>query len=191
MDRWIGKVALVTGASAGMGAAIAERLAMLGMQVFGCARNIKPIEELRVKLKAKADCKGSLVALHCDLTQESQIIGMFSDIKETAGGVDVCVNNAGLSHKAPLVDGETEKWRNILEVNVLAPSITARETIASLKERNLDHGHIIHINSISGHEVAPADAHFYSASKYAITALTEGLRVELHQMKSQIRVSVS
>jgi len=185
MEKWFGRVALVTGASGGCGAVIARSLAEKGMKVIACARNIAPIQAIASEVSGS----GQIEAMTCDLSKEDDILRMFSETEKKYGGIDVCINNAGLSHVASLVNGETEKWRNMLDVNVLAPSICARETIRSLRERGKDDGHIIHINSVSGHLVMPADAHFYSASKHALTALTEGLRIELASSESDIRVS--
>ncbi|PNI47493.1 DHRS11 isoform 8, partial [Pan troglodytes] len=74
--------------------------------------------------------------------------------------------------------------------NVLALSICTREAFQSMKERNVDDGHIININSMSGHRVLPLSVtHFYSATKYAVTALTEGLRQELREAQTHIRAT--
>ncbi|OCT57870.1 hypothetical protein XELAEV_18002960mg [Xenopus laevis] len=78
----------------------------------------------------------------------------------------------------------------VFQVNVLALSICTRAAYQSMKERNIDDGHIININSMSGHRVLPTTVmHFYSATKYAVTALTEGLRQELREERSHIRAT--
>ncbi|KAK6169166.1 hypothetical protein SNE40_020267 [Patella caerulea] len=189
MERWIGRVALVTGASAGIGAAIARDLVCLGMKVVGCSRNIEKIQKLSDELKNE---KGSLTAIRCDLSKEEDIVNMFKTIKsnESLCGVDVCINNAGLAHNAPILSGRTEQWREMLDVNVLAVTICTREAFQSMKERNVDDGHIMFINSMSGHRVVPSTpTHFYSASKFAVTALLESTRQELRELKSHIRVT--
>uniref|UniRef100_A0A3Q2WHR8 Dehydrogenase/reductase SDR family member 11-like n=1 Tax=Haplochromis burtoni TaxID=8153 RepID=A0A3Q2WHR8_HAPBU len=119
---------------------------------------------------------------------------MFAAIKEQHKGVDVCINNAGLAHPELLLNGKTSGWKNIcfghLQVNVLALSMCAREAYQSMKERNVDDGHIININSQCGHQVFPnADVHFYTCTKYAVTALTEGLRQELRAENTHIRAT--
>ncbi|CAI5693202.1 dehydrogenase/reductase SDR family member 11 [Oreochromis niloticus] len=189
MDRWRGRVALVTGASVGIGAAIAVELVRLGMKVVGCARDVAKIQKLAAECQS-AGHPGVLVPFKCDLTKEEEILAMFAAIKEQHKGVDVCINNAGLSHPEPLLSGKTSGWKNIMDVNVLALSICAREAYQSMKERNVDDGHIININSLCGHHVYDfADLHFYTATKYAVTALTEGLRQELRAEKSHIRAT--
>ncbi|CAI5693219.1 unnamed protein product [Oreochromis niloticus] len=115
---------------------------------------------------------------------------MFAAIKEQHKGVDVCINNAGLAHPEPLLSGKTSGWKNMMDVNILGLSICTREAYQSMKERNVDDGHIININSMSGHRVLPsASTHFYTATKFAVTALTEGLRQELRAEKTHIRAT--
>ncbi|KAG8122661.1 hypothetical protein E2320_018147, partial [Naja naja] len=129
--------------------------------------------------KLAAECEsagypGVLIPYKCDLSVEEEILSMFSAIKTLHQGVDVCINNAGLARPEPLLSGKTEGWRTMIDVNILAVSICTRETYQSMKERNIDDGHIININS---------------ATKYAVTALTEGLRQELREAKTHIRAT--
>ncbi|TRY57195.1 hypothetical protein DNTS_003278 [Danionella cerebrum] len=180
MERWKGRVALVTGASVGIGAAVARALVQHGMKVVGCARNVDKIEKLAAECES-AGYSGILIPYKCDLCNEEEILSMFSAIKTLHQGVDVCVNNAGLAHNEPLLTGNTHAWRNMIDVNVLALSICTREAFQSMRERNVDDGHIININS--------ADEHFYCATKFAVTALTEGLRQELRQADTHIRAT--
>ncbi|KAM6933813.1 dehydrogenase/reductase SDR family member 11-like [Xenentodon cancila] len=189
MDRWRGRVALVTGASVGIGAAVARELVRCGMKVVGCARDVEKIQKLAAECQS-AGHSGVLVPFKCDLTNEEEIQSMFSAIKAEHEGVDVCINNAGLAHPEPLLSGNTSGWKNMLDVNVLALSICTREAYQSMKERNVDDGHIININSICGHRVINStDGHFYTATKYAVTALTEALRQELREAKTRIRAT--
>uniref|UniRef100_A0A3Q1FTZ4 Dehydrogenase/reductase SDR family member 11-like n=1 Tax=Acanthochromis polyacanthus TaxID=80966 RepID=A0A3Q1FTZ4_9TELE len=111
---------------------------------------------------------------------------MFATIKAQHKGVDVCINNAGLSLHDSLLSGTTRGWRNMLDVNVLALSICTREAYQG--------GHSGHpffsFCSVLGHLVGPVnDVHFYAATKFAVTALTEGLRQELREAKSHIRAT--
>lgn len=187
MDRWAGRVALVTGASVGIGAAITRRLVKAGMKVVGCARGVEKIQAIAEELK---DQPGSLLAIKCDLSKEEEILAMFDTIKKEYGGVDVCINNAGLAHDEPLLSGSTDKWRNMLDVNVLGLAICSRESFQSMKEKKVDDGHIVNINSMSGHRVIPnAATHFYAATKYAVTALNDGMRNEMRALKTNCRVT--
>ena len=185
MDRWRGRTALVTGASSGIGRAIAESLAHCGMNVAVCARRRERLDELA---KALAGAPGAILPLVCDLRDEAAIQATFAAVRDRFGGVDVMINNAGLGHAAPLTRGSTEAWREMLEVNVLALCVCTREAIADMRRRGVDDGHVIHISSMAAHRV-PQGSGVYSASKYAVRALTEALRQELREAKSRIRVT--
>ncbi|XP_046580656.1 dehydrogenase/reductase SDR family member 11-like isoform X2 [Haliotis rubra] len=189
MQRWSGRVALVTGASAGIGAGLVKALVKHGMKVVGCARNIDKIQKLADELKNEP---GKVKAVRCDVSKEEDVLAMFQTIKADPdlGGVDVCINNAGLAHNDPLLTGSTQGWKHMLEVNVLGLCMCTREAFKSMQERKVDDGHIILLNSMSGHRVIGNSAfHFYSATKFAVTGIVEGLRQELRELKSGIRVT--
>lgn len=187
MDRWTGKVALVTGASVGIGSTICRELAKNGMKVVGCARNVDLIKKLAEELGSTS--AGELFPIRCDLNNESEILDMFNEIRKRYGRIDVCVNNAGLSSVCPLTKGNTEDWKIMLNVNVLALCICTREAIKLMKEKNITDGQIIHISSLLAHKVMAKDGlSFYSGTKYMVRALAEGLRQELRVEKSKIRV---
>ncbi|ELW61757.1 Dehydrogenase/reductase SDR family member 11 [Tupaia chinensis] len=151
--------------------------------------------DLWIALELAAECKsagypGTLIPYRCDLSNEEDILSMFSAVRSQYSGVDICINNAGLARPDTLLSGSTSGWKDMFNVNVLALSICTREAYQSMKERNVDDGHIININSMSGHRVLPQSvAHFYSATKYAVTALTEGLRQELREAQTHIRAT--
>ncbi len=180
MDRWTNAVALVTGASSGIGEAIVRRLHTEGLRVVGCARRPERLHQLRDRLGARFH------PIVCDLRDESAIVRMFAEIEQVYGGVDILVNNAGLGHLSPLMSGNTEHWREMWEVNVLALTICTREAIRRMQKRG--RGHVIHISSMAAHRV-PSDSGMYAATKHAVKALTEALRLELHAANSPIRVS--
>lgn len=187
MEKWKGRVAVVTGASAGIGAAIAKTLVKNGMTVVGIARRVEKIETIAAELK---DAPGKLIAKKVDLRVENEILSTFKWIKENLKGVDVMINNAGVVAQSPLISAETENWRKIYEVNVLAVNICTREALQSMFSNKIDDGYVIHINSLSGHRLLPVDGHsMYSASKHAITVLSDALRRELVNKKSKIKVT--
>ncbi|XP_055475897.1 dehydrogenase/reductase SDR family member 11 isoform X1 [Psammomys obesus] len=189
MERWRDRLALVTGASGGIGAAVARALVQQGLKVVGCARTVGNIEELAAECKS-AGYPGTLIPYRCDLSNEEDILSMFSAVRSQYSGVDICINNAGMARPDTLLSGSTRGWKDMFNVNVLALSICTREAYQSMKERNVDDGHIININSMCGHRVPPQSViHFYSATKYAVTALTEGLRQELLEAQSHIRAT--
>jgi NADP-dependent 3-hydroxy acid dehydrogenase YdfG len=183
-DRLAGKVALVTGASSGIGAAIARRLAADSARIAICARRGDRLQELADSLRADG---ADVLIQSADLRQEADILAVFGAIRQKWGGVDILINNAGLGKKSPLMTGDTEAWREMLEVNVLALCICTREAIQDMQSRG-DRGHIVHISSLSGHRV-PSISGLYSGTKFAVRSLTEGLRQELRSAGSKIRVS--
>ena len=183
MNQWKGKTAFITGASNGIGAAIATRLLAEGMRVVGAARRQGRV----AKIFQQADASGAnSLAVECDVRDEGSVHEAFSLAKKTFGGVDVLVNNAGLGHAATLAEGKVDEWREMLDVNVLGLCICTRDALADMRFRG-GHGHIIHIGSMAGQRV-PAGAGLYSATKHAVRALTEALRMELREKGDAIRV---
>ena len=187
LERWRGRVALVTGASAGIGLAIAKRLAQAGLRVVGWGRRVRGLEALAETLRDDA-----FTARRLDLRDLEQVRAGFAEIVRSLGGVDVLVNSAGLAHDAPLIGGDAEKWREILDVNVLALAACTSLAVEDMRGRETPEtpapGHVIHLSSLSGHRVPPGNA-MYAASKYAVRAMTEGLRGELRALGSRIRVT--
>jgi len=193
ISRWENKVALVTGASIGIGAEISKLLIGHSVNVVGCARNKSKLEELGKECEQIAKTKGVEAKFHayqCDLTKESEIDGMFQWIKTNLSGVDVCINNAGFSTGQSVLDSDWNKTREMYDLNVLALVKCAKLCISSIEDRGLTDGHVININSGLGHFVIPrSNTHSYTATKFAVTAITEGLRQELNQKKSRIRIT--
>ncbi|XP_063233756.1 farnesol dehydrogenase-like isoform X2 [Bacillus rossius redtenbacheri] len=182
-----GALAGKTGASAGIGAAVARGLVARGLREAGLVRRVDKVQELGASLDG---APGQLHAVPCDLTREEDILAAFQWVDANLGGVDVLVNNAGILHVAPLANGNPEHWREIMKVNVLALSICTREALKSMKKRKVDDGHIIHINSVAGHFPSRVPGvSMYAASKHAVTALTEGLRRELVGSGSKVKVT--
>jgi len=181
---------LVTGASVGIGQKIAEDLARNGMNVVACARSVGKIEELAKKVAADSKA-GKIYAVKCDLTKEQDILQLFKFIEDKVKHVDVLVNNAGLANPDDLLTGRTDKWREMLDLNVLGLSICAREALRLMEKNKIDDGHIININSMGGHQIFPnfPSSHFYGATKHMVTALSKALNAELRQKKTKIRVT--
>ncbi|XP_026467916.1 farnesol dehydrogenase-like [Ctenocephalides felis] len=192
MDRWQGKVAVVTGASSGIGAAIAKDLVESGMKVVGLARRLERMEQDAAKMNTSKG--GHYYPRKCDVSKEEEILEAFAWVKKTFGGVDVLVNNAGIVRANMLVNpGNSNDLRSVIDVNVMALCYCTREAFNSMKERDVA-GHIIHINSIGGHSIpsagdAPPTANMYFGSKHCVTALTETLRQEMIYLKSRTKVT--
>ncbi|KAJ8929474.1 hypothetical protein NQ314_017854 [Rhamnusium bicolor] len=186
LDRWVGKVAIVTGASSGIGASIAEELVERGLKVAAFARRKVLLEVLAKNLSGK---KGQLFPVKVDLTKEEDILNGFKWVKETLGPVHILINNAGITGNTTISYGDSEIWKQIFQVNVIGLSIATREAVRDMRANNVD-GHIIHINSILGHQVIYIPSlSVYPSSKYAVTALAETLRLELNSLKSKIKIT--
>ncbi len=187
LERWRGRVALVTGASAGIGRAVAVRLARAGLRVVGWGRQIEALEALAAAL-ADHDFAWRRV----ELRDVEAIRAAVAATVASHGGVDVLVNGAGIGFDAPMVGGDPEAWREILDVNVLALALCTSLAVEDMRRRETEDtrapGHVIHISSMSGHRVPRGNA-MYAASKYAVRAMTEGLRGELRGLGSRIRVT--
>ncbi|GFG38521.1 hypothetical protein Cfor_01191, partial [Coptotermes formosanus] len=190
MERWSGRVAVVTGASAGIGAAIAKDLVKHGMKVVGIARRVEKLEELKNSVKGSS---GTLYALKADVSKEEEIVAAFKWVKNNLGGVDVLINNAGIPGKSTVHEGPVSQWRSVIDVNLLGLSICTKEALQSMEERGVDDGHVIHISSINGHGVPQHTVTYglvmYTATKNAVQVLTEGLRRELVERNSKIKVT--
>jgi 17beta-estradiol 17-dehydrogenase / 3beta-hydroxysteroid 3-dehydrogenase len=186
LQAWRGKVALVTGASSGIGRAVATELAAAGMKVAAVARRAARLHELKAAIEA-GHPGAEVLPLPCDVRDEAQILAALTQLRDVWGGVDVLVNNAGLGRHAPLLSGATDDWREMLETNVLALCIFTREAVADMRRRG-DRGHVVHVSSMAAHRV-PLESGIYSATKFAVRALTEGLRRELREADSGIRIT--
>jgi len=181
----VGRSAVVTGASSGIGAAAARALAAEGAGVVLVARRMDRLEALAAELRARG---AAVAAAAADMRREADVIGMVALARERFGGVDVLVNAAGLGRRAPLASAPTELWREMLEVNVLGLAIATREAIQDMERRGVA-GHVVHVSSMAGHRIPSPDAAMYAATKFAVRALTEGLRQELRARQSPIRVT--
>ena len=176
---------VVTGASSGIGVAAVRAFAVAGARVVLAARREDRLRSLAAELEAA----GAQVAVApTDMCIEADIVRLFETARARFGGVDVLVNNAGLGRAAPLSSAPSAAWREMLEVNVLGLSIATREAITDMDRRGVA-GHVVHVSSMAGHRVPGPDSGMYAATKFAVRALTEGLRQELRARQSSIRVS--
>lgn len=194
MDRWIGKVAVVTGASAGIGANIALSLAKAGFIVVGLARRTEPVDALRSSLPA-AIAKTHLHSFKCDVRSEDEVKAAFAWITSKFGGVDVLINNAGVFRTQPLIDPDnTVAMRETLETNVMGVFLCTREAFQSMRARDVA-GHVVIINSTAGHVVsyvmdAMPSLNMYPPSKHALTAMTEVFRQEFFAAGTKVKITV-
>jgi NADP-dependent 3-hydroxy acid dehydrogenase YdfG len=180
-----GKSVVVTGASSGIGVATARAFGAAGARVVLAARREDRLRALAEELGASGV---EVAVVRTDMRVEEHVLALFGHARERFGGVDVLVNNAGLGRGAPLSSGSTEHWREMLEVNVLGLCIATREAVRDMERRGVA-GHVVHVSSMAGHRIPGTGSAVYAATKFAVRALTEGLRRELRERQSPIRVS--
>lgn len=168
-----GRVALVTGASSGIGAATARVLAGAGLRVALCARRKDRLEHLAAELTAR----GSVVSAHTvDVTDALAVRAMVDEVIARWGRLDVLINNAGRGFSATVEQTTAEELRALMELNVVA-ALGATQAVLPIMRRQ-GSGHIINISSVVGRRSVPYRA-AYSATKFALGVLSEALRVEL------------
>jgi len=165
--RLAGRRVLVTGASRGIGAAIARACAAAGASVALAARNREALEKLA------ADLSGGAYAV--DLADPGQVDGFVARV-ERDGPLDVLVNNAGVVHAGRFVDLAPEQIRELYQVNLMTPAELARQAIPGMVRRG--GGHIVNVSSLAGLMTAPGLLP-YTSSKAGLSHLTAGLRAEL------------
>lgn len=186
LARWQGKVALVTGASAGIGLATAQALAGAGLHVALNARRAERLEALRAELEAQG---AQVLVAPGDLADVDGPPAVFAQVRERWGGVDVLINNAGLGYRVPVSESAWEPLQQLLDVNVRAATRCIQEALRDM-EGKLDAA-ILSVSSLAGHRVPPGvNSTFYSATKHALKALTDGLRQELVAKGSPIKVGM-
>ncbi|XP_055843417.1 farnesol dehydrogenase-like [Episyrphus balteatus] len=190
MERWQNRVAVVTGASSGIGAAIVKDLAKAGLIVVGLARRVEKVEALKKGLTKEQ--QNRVHAVKCDVSSESSVNSTFEWIVKTLGGVDILVNNAGMTNPGKLSTMDISKVRQVIDTNVLGVIQCTQHAFKSMKERNFA-GHILIVNSILGHTIpvmpGNVEMNIYPPTKYAITAITEIYRQEFKGLGTKIKIT--
>jgi NADP-dependent 3-hydroxy acid dehydrogenase YdfG len=167
-----GRVAVVTGASSGIGAATARALAAAGMTVVLGARRADRLTALRDEIGA-AGCRAE--AVPADMRDERQVEALVA-AADRHGGVDALVNNAALGFLRTIADGRVDDWRAIFETNVVGVLVACRAALRTMLPRG--RGDILNVTSASAHEAWPYLG-VYAASKAAVYTLSQSLRAEV------------
>ncbi len=166
------KVVIITGASSGLGEATARRLAEGGAKLMLAARREDQLKELVDEIgKAGGVAKYQVT----DVTDREQVKALAEATHKAYGKIDVLVNNAGLMPLSPLAALKVDEWDQMVDVNIKGVLYGVAAVLPIMKEQKS--GHIINLSSVAGHKVFPSGA-VYCATKFAVKAISEGIRLE-------------
>lgn len=176
------KVVVITGASSGMGAAAARHLANEGAAVVLGARRAGRIEALAAEI---TQAGGRAIAVTTDVTRREDLKALVAAAVETFGRIDVLINNAGVMPLSPLDRLKVDEWDRMIDVNLKGVLYGIASALPYMKAQKS--GHIINLSSVAGHKLFGGSA-VYSATKFGVRALSEGLREEV--APDNIRVTI-
>ncbi len=177
-----GRVALITGASSGIGAALARALAARGVRLALAARRTERVQALADEVTRGG---GEALALTTDVRDEAAVQAMVAATVERLGGIDILIPNAGFGYRSSIVAGDTQRWKDMLDTNVFGVLLTLKYGVPHVVARG--RGDIFLLSSVAGRVVATGGA-AYSASKFAVNAIGEALRQEVS--RQNVRVTV-
>jgi NADP-dependent 3-hydroxy acid dehydrogenase YdfG len=169
------KVVVITGASSGLGASTAKLLARHGAKVVLGARRKDRIDAVVQEIAAAG---GTAIGFAADVTKRADVEALIQGAVDRFGRVDVLVNNAGIMAIAPIQLLKVEEWDRQIDVNIRGVLYGVAAALPHMQKQQS--GHIINLASVTGIKVFAPGGTVYSATKFAVRALTEGLRMELH-----------
>lgn len=168
-----GKVALVTGASSGIGAAAAVAIAAAGATVAISARRKDRLDELVAQIEAAG---GKALALPGDMTIEAEAVKAVEDTVAAFGRIDILINSAGVMQAGGIIEADLDLMRRVFDINLFATLYTCKPAVAHMLTQG--GGDIINVSSMAGRKGGPYTS-AYSGSKHALNAMTDGMRQEL------------
>lgn len=177
-----GQVAIVTGASSGIGYATSIALSKAGVKVVAGARRIEKLDQLKKDIEKIG---GECITISCDVTKRMDCDNLINAAIKKWDLVNILVNNAGLMPLSFVKNLKVEEWEQMIDVNIKGVMYCTSSVIPFMIKQNS--GHIVNISSIAGRIVFPAGS-VYCATKFAVWAFSEGLRQEL-SVKNNIRVT--
>lgn len=177
-----GKVALITGASSGIGMATALKLASHGVKVGLAARRKDRLEQVARQIR---EAGGEALVIEMDVVEQTSVAIGVQTLVRAYGKLDIAFNNAGLMPISDVESLKTDEWHRMVDVNIKGVLNTTAAVLPYMKQQGS--GHIINTSSIAGRKVFPGLS-VYCATKHAITAFSDGLRMELAP-KHNIRVT--
>ncbi len=169
------KTALITGATSGIGLAIAKRFAKEGIDLVLCGRRQERLNELKARLGKKVQVH----TLNFDVRNREAVLKVIGSLPSPFDQIDILINNAGNAHGLdPIEDGSLDDWDAMIDINVKGLLYVSKAILPQMVSRKA--GHIIHIGSTAGKEVYPK-GNVYCASKHAVDAINQGMRIDLNQ----------
>ncbi|WP_445630495.1 SDR family oxidoreductase [Nostoc sp. DSM 114167] len=166
------KVVIITGASSGLGEATAKRLAASGAKLMLAARREDRLKEL---VGAIAKSGGTATYQVTDVADSAQVEALAKETLSTYSRIDVLINNAGLMPLSALDQVKVEEWERMIDINIKGVLYGIAAVLPIMRQQKS--GHVINLSSVAGHKVFPGAA-VYCATKYAVRAISEGLRLE-------------
>jgi NADP-dependent 3-hydroxy acid dehydrogenase YdfG len=173
MSNIADKVVVITGASSGIGESTARLLAGKGAKVALGARRKDRVDTLVREITAKGGCA---LGFETDVTKRGDVEALVKGTVERHGRIDVIVNNAGIMPMAPMAALKVDEWDRMIDVNIKGLLYGVASVLPIMQRQKL--GHIINLSSVAGFKVFAPGGTVYSATKFAVRALTEGLRME-------------
>lgn len=168
------RIALITGATSGIGEATARLLARNNFSLILCGRRKDRLEKFQRELASATD----VTILSFDVRNKADVKSALSTLGKEWSAIDVLVNNAGNAHGfGPIETGDTDDWDAMIDINVKGLLYVSREVLPGMVARK--RGHIVNLGSIAGKEVYPG-GNAYCASKFAVDALSQGMRIDLN-----------
>ena len=180
-DNIKGKVVIITGGSSGLGENTARHLASKGAKVVIAARRKEKLDAIAEDIKKDG---GQVLTVKTDVTNRQEVKDLVETAKKEFGQIDVLINNAGLMAIAPIAEDKVEEWDKMIDINVKGVLYGISAALPVFQEQG--HGHFINLSSVAGIKVFSPGGTVYSGTKYAVRAISEGLR---HEVGGKIRTT--
>lgn len=195
MNKWLNKVAVITGAGGGIGSACSKALLEHGMKIVGLDKSQENLEKVHNLWANDQEKQKRFVGLKCDVRQEKDVIQTFEKIAQDYGHIEVLVNNVGLARDTQLVkENNTTDLLDTIETNITGTAYCTREAFKVMTKNKNKYGHVIIMNSISCHKIPifkGLSGNIYPPTKHALKAMAEVYRYEFSMNNRNIKVTVS
>jgi NADP-dependent 3-hydroxy acid dehydrogenase YdfG len=179
-----GKVAIITGASSGIGEETARALARLGVKVVVAARRKDRLDSIVAEIEKKG---GTAMAIEADVTDKTVCMKLVEQVSKEWGSIDILINNAGVMLIGPALDAPIEEWEKMVALNVMGLLYMTHATLPVMKKQGS--GHIVNISSVAGRTTRSGSA-VYNLTKWGVNAFTDALRQELSEEKTGVRTTL-